>query len=260
MPEARFVPKPTGVCPELTEGIVTFKPAGKTRDVQIWISPEAARSLDGPLVFYWYGTGGAPAQAEAGLGASTIAAIKALGGIVAAPVHDPAAGIWPWYLVAGTQELDLEVADEVLACAIEKVGVDLRRIHSVGFSAGAIHTVQMGYRRAGYLASVVSYSGGQQAPIPDQDQTNKFAAMIFHGGPSDQVVVSFQMVSERYQAEMKMAGRFAFICNHGKGHQIPTDALPSVWRFLQDYPFGVTPSPYASGLPAGFPAYCEPPG
>jgi predicted esterase len=258
MPEARFIPRPAGPCPDFVEGTVPFMPAGGARNVQIWIS-DAARAKDGPLVFYWHGTGGTPMQAEAGLGTATIAAIKALGGIVAAPVHDPAAGVWPWYLVAGTQELDLAVADEVLACAIEKVGVDLRHIHSVGFSAGAIHTVQMGYRRSGYLASVVTYSGGQQAAIPDQDPVNKFAAMIFHGGPTDQVIVSFQMVSERYQSEMATAGRFAFICNHNMGHRIPTEALPSVWRFLQDYPFGVNPSPYAAGLPPGFPAYCQPP-
>jgi predicted esterase len=254
-PQARFIPTPTGPCPELAEGRITFKPGGVARDVQIWMS-DAARTLDGPLVFYWYGTGGNPNQVQAALGADAIAAIKALGGIVAVPYHDPAAGVWPWYLVAGTSDLDLKVADEVLACAQQKVGVDLRRIHSLGFSAGAIHTVQMSYRRSGYLASVVTYSGGQSAPIADQDPANKFAAMIFHGGPTDQVIISFPMVSERYRSELAAAARFAFICNHGMGHAIPTAAAPSAWRFLQDHPFGTTPSPYARALPASFPSYC----
>jgi len=252
-PDPRFLPRPTGPCPDFAEGMITVHPHGVARDVQLWMSSSAHK---GPLVFYWHGTNGQPAQAVQGLGQRTIDAIRQQGGIVAAPAHDPAAGTWPWYLVAGTQELDLDVADEVLACAIDKVGVDLRRIHSVGFSAGAIQTVQMSYRRAGYLASVVTYSGGQLADIPDQDPANRFAAMLFHGGPSDQVVVGFAMVTEQYRAALAAAGRFAFVCNHGMGHRIPVEAVDSVWRFLQDHPFGTTPSPYAAALPAGFPSYC----
>jgi hypothetical protein len=83
-------------------------------------------------------------------------------------------------------------------------------------------TPRAGYRRAGYLASVVTYSGGQLAAIPD----------------------------------LLAAGRFDFICDHGLGHRIPPDVGASVWRFLQDHPFGTKPSPYAAALPAGFPAYC----
>jgi predicted esterase len=126
----------------------------------------------------------------------------------------------------------------------------------VGFSAGAIHTVQLSYRRSGYIASVVTYSGAKSPSIPDQDPGNKLAAMIFHGGPGDRVVVSFQMGSEAFKADLTAAGRFAVICNHGLGHRIPTAATGSVWRFLQDHPHGATPSPWARALPAGLPAYC----
>ena len=148
--------------------MITVRPGGVARQARVWMS-EAARTLDGPLVFYWYGTGGSPAQAEQALGAATIAAITAAGGLLVAPVHDPAAGTWPWFLVSGMLENDLRVADEVLGCAVQKVGVDLRRVHALGFSAGAIHTVQMSYRRSGYLASVVTFSGAQSGAIPDQD-------------------------------------------------------------------------------------------
>jgi hypothetical protein len=250
-----FIPAPRGVCPEFAAGMITVRPGTVTRQVRLWIS-DAARTLDGPLVFYWYGTNGEPAEAERGLGSQTIAAITAAGGMVVAPVHDPAAGIWPWFLVAGTRDLDLQVADELVACAIEKVGIDRRRIHSVGFSAGAIQTVQLSYRRSGYIASVVTYSGAKAPGIPDQDPSNKLAAMIFHGGANDRVVVSFQAGSEMYKSDLAAAGRFALICNHGMGHRIPPDAAESAWRFLQDHPTGTTPSPYATTLPAGLPAYC----
>ena len=235
--------------------MLTFQPGGLTRQARVWISPEAERA-DGPLVFYWYGTNGSPAEAERGLGAEAIAEITAAGGLVVAPVHDPGAGVWPWFLVAGTRDLDVLLADEVVACAVEKVGIDRRRIHSVGFSAGAIHTVQLGYRRSGYIASVVTYSGALLGEAPDQDPSSKLAAMIFHGGPGDRVVISFQEGSQRYKSALDAAGRFGLLCNHGLGHQIPTANVAAAWHFLQDHPFGTTPSPYASDIPPEIPDTC----
>ena len=257
-PDPAFLPEATGPCPEFVDGTITVTPDGKARDVQIWIS-DAAQTLDGPLIFYWHGTGGSPInQPPNALGAANVEAILAEGGIIAAAHHDPAAGTFPWFLTTGSgPEDDLRVADEVLACAIEKVGIDKRRIHSIGMSAGGLNTTQMSYRRSGYLASVVTYSGGLLGAPPDQDPTNKFPAMIFHGGPSDQVVIGFQAASEAYRDALTDAGHFAFICDHGMGHTIPTDAVDSVRQFFVDHPFGTTPSPYAGGLPTGFPSYCS---
>jgi predicted esterase len=257
-PDPAFLPKATGPCPDFKEGKITVTPDGKARDVQIWVS-DAATTLDGPLIFYWHGTGGSPVnQPPNAIGASNIKAITDKGGIVAAPFHDPAAGTFPWFLTTGSgAEDDLRVADEVLACAIEKVGIDLRHIHSMGMSAGGLHTTQMSYRRSGYLASVVTYSGGKIGDPPNQDPSNKFAAMIFHGGMGDQVVIDFQPISEAYRDDLKGMGHFAFICDHGMGHKIPVDAVDSVHQFLEDHPFGTAPSPYEGGLPAGFPAYCK---
>jgi predicted esterase len=256
-PDPAFLPKATGPCPEFTQGTITVTPDGKARDVQVWIS-DAAKTLDGPLLFYWHGTGSSPIdEPPYGIGAANIAAINEKGGIVVAPVHDPEAGTFPWFLTTGTgPEDDLRVADEVVACAIEKVGIDLRHIHSMGMSAGGLQTAQMSYRRSGYLASVVTYSGGLLGSPTSQDPSNKLAAMIFHGGQSDQVVVGFQQISEAYRDDLRGSGHFAFICDHGMGHSIPTDAIDSVQQFFEDHPFGADPSPYAAALPAGFPTYC----
>ncbi len=258
LPSPTFIPKPTGPCPEFQEGTLTFQPAGiPARAVRIWMS-DAARTLDGPLVFYWHGTGSQPGEAVTGIGSTQLEAIKARGGIVAAPVHDPSAGTFPWFYVSSTsRDDDFRVADEVLACAIQKVGVDVSRIHSMGMSAGGLNTTQMSYRRSGYIASVVTYSGGRVSTIPTQDPSNKFAAMIFHGGPSDQVVINFQTASQNYYNDLKSKSQFAMLCNHGNGHSIPTDARAAVWQFLQAHPFGTVPSPYAGGLPSSMPTYCQ---
>lgn len=262
MPDPQFIPTVTGACPDfVSDGsgptTMSFAPDGKARDVEIWVSDAATRK-DGPLVFYWHGTGSSPVvEPPYGLGNANVQAILDAGGIVAAPHHDPGAGQFPWFLTGGSgPEDDLRVADEVLACAIDKVGVDLRRIHSIGMSAGGLNTTQMSWRRSGYLASVVTYSGGELSKPTVQDPDNHFAAMIFHGGPSDTVIIDFQPISEKYQQTLTADGSFAFVCDHGDGHTIPTDAAASVHQFFTDHPFGTDPEPYAGGLPAGFPDYC----
>lgn len=253
-----MLPTPTGPCPELVDGDVMFAPAGiAPRLVRLSIS-DAAATMDGPFVFYWHGTGSQPAEAAYGLGAQLVDQVVDQGGIIAAPHHDPAAGKFPWFLVLGQQEDDLILADEVLACAIEQVGVDVRRIHVSGMSAGGLQTSQMSWRRSGYIASAAPFSGGFLGnDPPDQDPSNPLSAMIFHGGPDDIVLISFQDASENYLEDIRERGGFGFICDHGMGHTIPQgDAQASVWRFFYDHPFGTTPSPYEGGLPDGFPDYC----
>jgi hypothetical protein len=128
-------------------------------------------------------------------------------------------------------------------------------------SAGGLMTVQVSYRRSSYLASVVVYSGGQVGDIPDQDPTNKFAAMVVHGGATDISSVDgieYQPASNTYVDNLKANGRFAFLCDHGSGHTDPAvlpnaaEVQASAWRFLQDHPFGVQPAPYEAGFPQGF--------
>jgi len=249
------IPQPTGTCPDFKAGTITVSPAGiAPRAVRVWMT-DAAKSMHGPVVFYWYATGSSTNEIPYALG-TTLTAIQAAGGIVIAPQADPNAGQFNWYLITTNKEDDLKVADEAIACAEEKIGVDARHIHSMGMSAGALQTVQMSFRRSSYIASVATYSGGVDSPPPYQDASNKLAAMIFHGGATDTAYgYDFQAASLRYKDKLVMDGHFAFVCNHGMGHAIP-NAAPSVWTFFQAHGFGVSPSPYAGGLPMGFPTYC----
>lgn len=259
-PGPKSLPRITGQCPKFQTGIASFKPQGihKSRLAQIWISPHAKRK-DGPLVFYWHGTGLNPVESLLGLG-GIVKKVTDLGGIVVAPFQDPQAGIFPWFLVndfAGRRQDDLLLADEILACAIQQVGVDTRRIHTLGLGAGALQSTQMSYRRATYIASSVMYSGGLIVDKPPTDDpNNRFSSMIIHGGPADIVVVPFQVTSERYFKALKGNGQFGFICNHMLSHIIPPGIHESVWRFLQDHPYGAK-SPYAERLPSTFPRYCS---
>ncbi len=254
-----LLPKPTGPCPAFENGTVTFSPAGIPPRKALVYMTDAAKTKHGPLLFYWYATGSGTFEASYSLG-KTLAAIEATGGIVVVPEADPSAGEFEWFIVNGSSKPDdFLVADEIVACAAEGTAVDTTHIHAMGMSAGALQTTAMSFERSSYVASVATYSGGMPpgyTPIIE-DPENRFAALIFDGGKTDDVFgVDFEAASELYQQTLQKSGHFAAICDHGGGHVIQLDAAPSVALFFQANGFGAWPSPYARGLPASFPSYC----
>jgi hypothetical protein len=243
---APTLPAPTLDCPELTDGYVMF---GERR-VRIYMDEEAAAAHDGPVVFYWYGTYGQPEHSTWALG-SGISTITALGGIVAAPVHINS-GSYPW-LDASTTQQDFTLADDIIACAEQKIGIDERHIHSLGMSAGGLFSTKLSYAR-GYFASVAAYSGGDAGTFSDPD--NKFAALVFYGGPSDNVFgKDFEAAAKAWTSTLRGAGHRALVCNHGMGHTIPPVGPAAVTQFFLDHAYGVKWA-YEAGLPDAIPDYC----
>jgi len=254
------LPSPTGTCPALVNGDVTFAPAGiPPRTVKLALNPAAAND-HGELVIYWYATGSSTLEAAYSLGATEKTIIDA-GGIVATPQADPTAGQFEWFIVnKSPKQDDFIVADEIVGCLAQAHRIDPAHIHSMGMSAGALQTTAVSFLRSAYIASVATYSGGLPAgftaPAPE-NPANKLAALIFDGGTTDNVFgVDFKAASEAYKMWLVSNGHFAAICDHGHGHQIPLDAAPSVALFFTANGFGAWPSPYAGGLPASFPTYC----
>lgn len=256
------LPTANGPCPDFTQGNITFSPKGmKPRKARVWIGPEA-QTKDGPLVFYWHGTGMSPKDATWSIGRNNIKEINCMGGIVVAPHSNPSQP-YEWFIANGSDRLDdVLLADEIVACAIEKIGINTRRIHSTGMSAGGMITSDLALRRANYFASTSPKSGGLSPwnPIPENaDPGNKSAAMIFHGGKKDRWGSSlrYKPISKRFRDEINNNGGFAFICDHGRGHRVPRDAADAVWQFFKDHPWNTSPSPYEQGLPEDFPSYCR---
>jgi predicted esterase len=236
---------PTNVepCPTIQDGIVNFR----GNPVRIRVAPDAAGKR-GPLVFVWHGLGSNPNTAILHLLGvdAQIQQILDLGGVVAAPFgHGP-----PTEFGAG----DFFTTDEIVACAIQQIGIDPFRIHSVGFSAGGLVTTLMSAMRSNYVASIVGFSGGFYGT--DQNPDNLVPALVAHGGPGDVVFIPFEPLMENYYDQIVSEGHFAILCDHGQNHTVPLALLERTLPFFLAHPFGTTPSPYAGGLPAEFPAYC----
>jgi predicted esterase len=243
------IPAVSGTCPTLATGNITV--LGQT--VQLFVGAKQT-SVKGPVLFYWHGTGSSSAEAQ-GIMGTQIAEITGQGGIVASfststKMGTDVSGDGVWYMG------DFAMADQILACAVQQLNIDTRRIYSAGCSAGGLATGGMAYARSSYLAAVMPNSGGvvfagtlQNSHVP--------AVITTHGGTSDMVVVSFATTSATLDNDIKAKGGFVVDCNHGGGHcAAPANDIAGQWQFCKDHPFGVSPEPYASGLPASLPSYC----
>jgi poly(3-hydroxybutyrate) depolymerase len=246
MPKPQFVPKPYGACPEFVGPEITLNPEQGPRVVKLWIG-DAAQTLDGPLVFNWHGWHGSPGPG--GIDAASREALLAMGGMLVAPYIEASDADKYWDMD------DVLLADEVVGCAIEKVGVDLRRIYSTGLSAGGRQSLLLAYQRSGYIAAIVTYSPGTSSgSLIAQDPDNPFAAMISHGGSTEDAI--FQQLAEQYFDGLVKAGHFVIMCQHTSGHSAPSALRAVAFDFLQAHPFGTQPSPYAGSLPPSYPSYC----
>ncbi len=215
----------------------------------------------GPLILYWHATGSS-ATAEVPIAFNT-AAVTAAGGMIVGfeattrtgtPTSTTGNDVW--------YQSDVAFADQAVACAIQQVHVDPRHIHSAGYSAGALQTVYMWFARSGYVASVISFSGGDLTidKAPFQDPAHAGAAIVAHGAPGVDTYggADFAAASATWETEIKQAGALAVDCNDGMAHvYIPrlSNLAPVSLSFFQAHPFGIQPEPYTA-LPSGFPTYC----
>lgn len=256
------LPSVVGECPDLPgPGTYTFRVPGRSLSAQLYMRPRAQRnpSSPGPLIMYFHAVGSSSAEVVTGLGQQAIDQVVAQGGVVASFNAVPClrCGIDDvvWY------DEDDAISDQAVACIRGQVPIDTRHIHSLGFSAGALHSMHLVLSRSDYIASVVSYSGGMpiSAP-PPQDPDNKVPALLTFGRPGlDNALADFYAASHDWYDTYTPRGYYTLMCNHGGGHEIAKDVVPHALRFLLDHPYKVSPEPYREHLPPGLPDYCQNP-
>jgi hypothetical protein len=253
-----FIPTATGPCPDMANlagKAVTF--AGQ--QATVW-SGDPAKG-PGPLLVYWYATGSNAMEPAYAIGQAQIAKITAMGGMVVAQNKTIAKGSTTgnnvWYTG------DVAITDEIVACALGSQKIDPRRIHTAGYSAGALQATYLWYARSGYIASVLTYSGGDDGidKAPMQDPAHPPAALVTHGGMGKDTyggTTDFFVLSTKWEQELKQAKAFVIDCNDGGTHTdfaLRTAVAPQAVQFFLDHPYGVKPEPYTS-LSGGWPAYC----
>jgi dienelactone hydrolase len=257
-----MLPTVMGSCPTFAAssgGTITVSAGGGTIQANVW----AGSATGGPLIIYWHGTASSP-SAEVPISFDTNALATA-GGMVVGFVSSSRTGATTgdtgdavWYTSDGA------FADQVVACAIQQKRIDPRHIHTAGYSAGGLQTVWMWFARSGYLASVISYSGGDSLinKAAMQDPAHPPPAIAAHGAMgSDQLVLDFAQASATWEGDIKTAGGFSIDCNDGGSHldfftKRAPPLKPVALQFFQDHPYGVKPEPYTT-LPSGFPTYCK---
>jgi hypothetical protein len=257
-----ILPMAPANCPKLTNGAVANFPraSGTNVPVTIYIDPSAKSkpAPGGPLIIYWHATLSNPGEVVSGFGQQNIAAVTAAGGVVAAPATTACSGCTTtddgyWFLE------DDVVADEIVACAIQQANIDVTHIHTLGWSAGGLHTTHVAQARSNYIASFISYSGGLYLlPSTDQNPANKVAGILTYGDPgSDDVILDFNAQSQSWYKMFQPKGWYSMMCHHPGGHEVDPQIAPLSLRFFKDHPFEVNPEPYASAIPSGYPSYCS---
>jgi hypothetical protein len=245
------IPAIDGACPPFATGTVTV---GGLGGIALQVGPRSQGT--GSLLFYWHGTGSSTAEVSTLIPSAVRQDILGGGGIIVAFQSSLGSG-GDCSGTATFSKDDFKVADQIVACAVRDHDIDPCRIYTTGCSAGGLQSGCMAALRSGYLAAAVPNSGGVVMEQPIQDKGHIPAIMTMHGGSSDVVIVAFSTTSATLDKQMKSAGGFVVNCNHGGGHcQAPAALYAAGWEFMKAHPFGVSPEPFASGVPASFPSYC----
>lgn len=265
-------------CPSIADGDVVFDLGGGISRTAYVIGSAQASSTSTALV-YWHGTyEGNTVPLSGALPYGVQDMFDDANGLIIMPRADAEAtsrtnNPFPWWIVCGQTDPsqcgrndDFVLAEAIAACVVEQGLADPDRLTTAGMSAGGImasHVIERGIGSSLRLAAAISWSGGQQTEYqPTVPASEDTAVFVLHGGTSDvycgvgqpagscsgYTPYSFVAPSEDMASDLDAEGNFAFVCNHGSGHNAVMG--PQGAEFLlaadaggahpwQGFPFGV---------------------
>jgi poly(3-hydroxybutyrate) depolymerase len=252
-----------GACPDLALGGRNLGFGFNGRDVDIYV-PTTTQGPYG-VVFAWHGDGGSAAD----FGQALLGAHETDGYVLVVPDgQDRYDSQWQVEITPGVEGPaatdDLRFFDDVLACLWEQVPIDLRRVHSMGFSVGARFSAYLMGHRSDVVGSFVTWSGGDRTPqgiVVVPVATHPIPGLLYHGGVDDTPACCGMAPTQALAATMLDNGQYTIVCDHGQGHAFPPgDHAGQLWSFMLAHPFvlGAEAAWREAGLPGGFPVFCVP--
>jgi predicted esterase len=261
-----------GSCPTLQVGPNVLPSSGTDRGFILALPSDYSPDERLPVAFLWHWLAGSADQFLA-IGALEEAANSLRFIAVIPEAKGDVQFTWPATALESDARFEEELVffDDMLTCVAEQFGVNLDCVSTVGVSAGALWTAQLAWARSEYLASMISLSGG----VGDGTRAwggaaHALPALVVWGGPTDNFILNFEVLSQGLEAELTAGGHFVAECVHNCGHGVPPlEAAPGgnpilgfvegVVRFAIDHPYWVAKgqSPWLeNGLPEGLPSFC----
>jgi predicted esterase len=245
------IPMVSGDCPQWGNTTITFMGLAGIQ-IAAGAKPAAASA---PMLIYWHGTG-SNAGEFATMAAPVATGVTAAGGVIVSFNGTTGGDLNSGTFIFGAG--DLKLVDQLVACAVRDHGIDPRKIYTMGCSAGGLMSAATAALRSSYIAAAAPNSGGFPVLTPAFENGHTPALMTVHGKKgSDVVVIDFADASALADMTFKQRSGFVIDCDTGGGHCGGSPLAGDVWKFFQAHPFGVSPEPWAGGLPAGFSAQCK---
>ena len=247
---APVIPQIAGDCPVWANGTITFMGLD---GVQLAVGPKP-QAPSAPMLVYWHGTG-STSDEYTFMAAPVVTGITQAGGVIVSFQNTTGGDQYSGTNIFGAG--DLNVVDQLVACAVRDHNIDPRKIYTMGCSGGGLFSTAMAALRSQYIAAAAPNSGGWVTPVAFSSQHTP-ALMTVHGAQgTDVVVLDFSQTSATADAAFNARGGFAIDCNTGSGHCGGAGLAGDVWTFFLAHPYGVTPEPWSTGLPAGFSSECH---
>lgn len=145
-------------------------------------------------------------------------------------------------------------ADAIVACAVAQLRINVRRIGTTGFSAGANAAWDLVSQRSSYVAAAALFSAGTSGTA--SPTAHRYALMVGYGSMTADT--PFYSLTTGIRDSHVMRGFPVVSCSHNMGHRFPPESAAAVGRFLVEHPWDTRPTPWTTrpmGAPL-VPMYC----
>ncbi len=227
-------------CPDFEKQTSTFWSSDEMRDVTVLIPSTGAKGKS--VTFVWHSIGTLPEDFVQTFDLDQMAEDQDT--VFVLPEQKPANYLaWDYYIEGGGD--DLVLYDDLRTCLSQELEVDLTRVYSWGFSAGAVWTSYLALNRGDTLAAIVAFSGGVVDIVFEYlDPGQNFPALLFHGGKTDVWGISgvyeveFMGTTIAMADALKEDGHQVALCDHGLGHYVPNEWKTAVTQWLYPNVYG----------------------